>query len=122
VSLGAQTVVVNGQRFQVPTTAAYNPQGYGPQTTGAPSTVPQAPPAIGAAGGTISSVGLSQNAAQAAAQPHSLKWSPVWWAVIFLVLSLILLKGVHWRETMLVGAEERAEAGPFTERAEARVD
>jgi hypothetical protein len=119
MSLGGQTAMVNGIRFQVPTTAAYNPTGYGPQTIGAPSTVPQQPPAIGATGGSIAGTGVSATAAQAAANPHSLRWSPLWWAVIFLVVSIVLLKGVHWRDTMLVGAEERANVGPLRERAEA---
>lgn len=121
--LGAQTVLVNGTRFTQPNVYAYAPVGYGPQTTGVPSTVPQQPPAIGgAAGGTIGSGGVSAATAQAAANPHSLRWSPLWWAVIFLILSVLLLKGVHWRDTVLVGAEERAEAGPLRERAEAEAD
>jgi hypothetical protein len=50
--------------------------------------------------------------------PNNLKVSPVWWAVIALLVGLVLLKAVHWRETLLEG-DEHARVGPASERAEA---
>lgn len=130
MDLGPQTLVVNGQRNTFPTTPQWWPQGYGPQTTGVPQVSPSLPPFIGAAntaGGSafglegIGGYGTAANNAQvtaiAAANPHSLKASPLWWAVGFLLLGLVLLKGIHWRETTLEGFSERGEAGPVREAA-----
>jgi hypothetical protein len=49
---------------------------------------------------------------------HNWKVSPVWWAILALLVGLTLLKAVHWRETILEG-DEHARAGPIAERAEA---
>jgi len=130
VSLGPNTLAENGSRFTVPTWSSYAPTGYGQQTVGVPQVSPTMPPFMGAAtsstpGGSISGVGGYGTAdnntlttAVANANPYSLSVSPVWWAVLLLVVGLLLLKGVHWRDTILSGTE-RANAGPLTESASA---
>ena len=132
MSLGQGTQVVDGQRNTFPTMASYQPQGYGPQTTGVPQVSPTMPPFIGQANGAssgsaafglegVGGYGTAANnttvTATAAANPHSLKVSPVWWAVIFLVVGLLLLKGINWRETTLEHFTESGAAGPVRESA-----
>jgi hypothetical protein len=132
MSLGSDSQLVNGQLLSFPTWAAYNPTAYGPQTTGVPQVSPTMPPFIGAANtgagagmaagmegvggyGTATNNTLATSVANA--NPHNLKVSPVWWAVIALVVGLVLLKGVHWRSTTLEGFDERGHAGPVGESA-----
>lgn len=126
--LGSQTQVINGQRFDTPTLFQFAPSSYGQQTTGVPNVSPQVPPFIGGGGsagsGGLESVGgygtagnNAQVTAIAAAHPFNPKVSPVWWAVVLLVGSLILLKGIHWRETTLEGFREEGHAGPAREEA-----
>ena len=81
--LGSETVLINGQRFVMPTRSQYAPTQYGPQTTGVPQV------------------------------------SPTWWAVAFGLVGLVLLKGIHWRDTTLAGFEERGRAGSAREEASA---
>lgn len=132
MSLGSQTQVVDGQRNTFPTTYQWVPQGYGPQTTGVPQVSPTMPPFIGAAnsGGQGAAFGLegvggygtaannTATTAIAGANPWNAKVSPVLWAVGFLIIGLMLLKGINWRETTLEGFEERGHAGPVKESAE----
>lgn len=132
MSLGSDTGVVNGQRFTFPTTASYQPVAYGPQTTGVPNVSPTIPPFFGGAPSatnalgveTVGGYGTAGNNAMATSvanqNPWNLRVSPVLWAVLGLVFSLLLLKGIHWRETTLAGFEERANVGPVRERAEAQ--
>lgn len=126
--LGSDTGVVNGQRFTFPTRDSYNPPIVGMQTTGVPNVSPSMPPYIGGGapvtGGTsVGGYGTADNNATmtaiAANNPHNLKVSPVWWAVGGLVLGLLLLKGVHWRDTTLGGFDERARVGAAREEASA---
>jgi hypothetical protein len=133
MSLGPLTQVVDGQRNTFPAGYQFFPQGYGPQTTGVPQVSPTMPPFIGAqntagggGGGAWGSEGVGgygtagNNAVVtqiAAGNPHSLKASPLWWAIGFLIIGLLLLKGIHWRETTLEGFEERGHAGPASESA-----
>lgn len=130
MSLGSNTSVVNGQRNIFPTDLQYWPTGYGPQTSGVPQVSPTMPPFLGASGGGPGGMGGAEGVggygtaanntlttAIAAANPHSLKVSPVWWAVILLVVGLLLLKAIHWRETTLEGLDEHGHAGPFSESA-----
>lgn len=132
MSLGSQTQVVDGQRNTFPTAFQYSPTGYGPQTTGVPNVSPTMPPFIGAAntgsgqgsafglegvGGYGTAANNSTVTSIANANPHNLKVSPTWWAVIFLVVGLFLLKAIHWRETTLEGLSETGHAGPARENA-----
>lgn len=132
MSLGQGTQVVDGQRNQFPTSYAYSPTGYGPSTTGVPQVSPTMPPFIGASntgsgagmaagmegvGGYGTAANNTLTAAIAGANPHSPKVSPVWWAVIALVVGLVLLKGIHWRETTLEGFDENGHVGPAREGA-----
>lgn len=137
MSLGQGTQVIDGQRNLFPTVASYAPTGYGPQTTGVPNVSPTMPPFIGAAnsgsgqsgaafgmegiGGYGTAGNNSTVAAVAGANPFNLKVSPLWWAVIFLLAGLMLLKGINWRETTLEHASESGSAGPVSERAEEAV-
>lgn len=112
MQLGYATQVVDGQRNSFPTSWAYHPTQYGPQTTGVPQVSPTMPPFLGANASTggmsgspgadgvggYGTAGNNQLVTQIAAQnPHNLKVSPVWWTVGALVGGLILLKVVHWR-------------------------
>lgn len=128
MSLGSSTQVVDGQRFTFPSAFAYAPTQYGPQTTGVPQVSPTMPPFIGTAnGGGTSAAGMegvggygtagnnAQVTAVAAANPHNLKVSPVWWAVGALVVGLTLLNVVHWRT--LEGVDESGHLGPAHESA-----
>lgn len=128
--LGSQTQIINGQRVDTPTLFQFAPTSYGQQSTGVPNVSPSIPPFIGAGGGgggaygggsTVGGYGTADNNAQvtaiARAHPYSLKVSPALWAVGLLLFSLILLKGIHWRETTLEGFDERAHAGPVRESA-----
>lgn len=130
MSLGSDTGVVNGQRFTFPTTASYQPIAYGPQTTGVPNVSPTIPPFFGGTPSTnalgvetVGGYGTAGNNAVAtsvaAANPFNLKASAVLWAVGGLLLSIVLLKGIHWRETTLGSFEESGRAGSISERAEA---
>jgi len=125
--LGSQSIVVNGQRVDTPTSFMYNPTSYGVQTTGVPQVSPTAPPyigggsAVGAGAEGVGGYGTAGNNQQmtaiAAANPHSLKVSPVWWAVISLIVGLVLLNAIHWRRTTLEGASESAHVGAASESA-----
>lgn len=128
MTLGADSAVVNGQLVTLPSRYAYAPTPFGPQTVGVPQVTPSYPPYIGGAGtsapgmenvGGYGTAGANSLATGiAAAHPWSFKLSPVWTAVLGLVVSLLLLKAIHWRETILEG-EESARVGPVGERAEA---
>lgn len=129
---GADSGVVNGQLVAFPQHAQYVPQGWTPQTIGVPQVSPSYPPymlgvgpsaAVGSTGGGAVSVGgygTADNNAMAtsiaARNPWNLKVSPVPWALAGLVLSLVLLRAIHWRETV----EEHAMVGPMGETAEER--
>lgn len=130
MSLGQGTQVIDGQRNLFPTSFAYQPTQYGPQSTGVPQVSPTMPPFIGAAngGGTsmagmeqVGGYGTSGNNAQvtavAAANPHNLKVSPTWWAVGALVIGLTLLNVVHWRKTTLESVSEGGNVGGVKESA-----
>ena len=128
--VGPNTLVVDGQRFGVPTGAAYNPVGYGQLVQLQPVRNLNQPPMVGVSqGGAGSALGTdvvggygtagnnAQVTAAANANPHSLTVSPVWWAVVFLVVGLVLLKGINWRETTLEHFTESGSAGPAHESA-----
>lgn len=128
MSLGPNTLVVDGQRNLFPSLAAFNPTSYGQQSTGVPNVSPTTPPFIGAGSSPASAgyvgvngYGTADNNAQmtaiAAQNPHNLKVSPVWWAVGSLLIGLMLLKGVHWRQTTLEGFSESGHAGGARESA-----
>jgi hypothetical protein len=127
--LGSETVLINGQRFVMPTRSQYAPTQYGPQTTGVPQVSPTIPPYLGGApvsgsynegvGGYGTAGNNAQVTAIARAHPYSLKVSPTWWAVAFGLVGLVLLKGIHWRDTTLAGFEERGRAGSAREEASA---
>lgn len=125
---GPDSQAVNGQLLAFPTTAAYTPASYGPQTLGVPNVTPSYPPFIGGSVqsspgsesvGGYGTAGQNQLATSiAAAHPWNLRASPTLWAVSGLVLALVCLKAVHWRETLLEGSES-AHAGDVHEEASA---
>lgn len=130
MSFGPDSKLVNGQLLAFPVAADYQPISYGPQTTGVPNVSPSYPPYMAATGspmGTapgavhVGGYGTADNnsaATQAAASsPWSLRKSPTLWAIGGLVISLVLLKTVHWRDTVLEGANEGIHLGPLHESA-----
>lgn len=132
MALGAQTAVIDGQRFSVPTTSAFNPYGFAQLTQPQPMANVNFPPVLPngvPAGGTgFSSVGgygtAEQNAlatSNANAKPWDIKAAPTWWAIIFLVLAIFLLSTVHWRKTTLAGGSENLHVGPAAEGGEVSV-
>ena len=133
MSLGSDTAVVNGQRFTTPTTAAYLPTAYGPQTTGVPNVSPTMPPFIGGQASATSTLGVETVGGYGTAGNNALattvagnnafnpRVSPVIWAVLGLIVGLLALKWIHWRDTTLGGFEESAHAGSARESAEASV-
>lgn len=133
MSLGSQTQVVDGQRNTFPTAFQYQPNAWGPETTGVPQVSPTMPPFIssynsgGASGAAfglegVGGYGTAGNnnavAGVAGSHPWNPKVSPLPWAIVFLILGLVLLKGIHWRETTLEGFEEHGHLGEARERAE----
>jgi hypothetical protein len=118
--LGPTTIFANGQRFAVPQSYMYTPQGYGPQTTGVPMNSPQIPPVVGQSG-TVSGAnfGLAgatgQNVNNIKASPFSPVHSPLPYAVIGLIFAVVMLHKVHYRSVL----SESAHVGPAREAAEA---
>lgn len=131
MALGAQTVVIDGQRFSVPTTAAYNPYGFAqltqPQQISNVNFPPMLPGGAGAATGfsTVGGYGTAeQNAmttAAANAKPWDMKLSPTVWAMLFLIGGLVGLSVIHWRKTTLGGGEANLHIGPAEGAAEVNV-
>jgi hypothetical protein len=123
MTTGADSYVVNGQLVTFPTTASYAPLSYGPQTNAVPNVTPAYPPYMGGTTGatpgseSIGGYGTAGNNSVAAsianAHPFNLRVSPTWWAVGGLLLALVLLKAIHWRETL----EEEGGIGPVREEA-----
>lgn len=114
MALGPDTQVYNGQRFHLPQGDVYFPPAYGPQTQGVPNVSPTMPTFLGGSptsGGysSINGYGTADNnssvTAIAAAHPFNWKVSPLWWAVIGLVVSILLIQKIHWRKTILEGEE-----------------
>lgn len=128
MSLDPTTTVVNGQRFTAPTRNQYMPTGYGPSTTGVPQVSPSMPPFLGGSptnnsmmeqvGGYGTAGNNALMAATAAANPWSPRLSPVLPAIIGLLLAIVLLKKIHWRETI----EGGGQLGPVSAKAEEKVD
>lgn len=134
MALGPESLVVNGQLLSQPDRDQYFPSAYGAQTVGVPQVSPSYPPFMSAAMGVSPGSGVSQvggygtadnNAVAALAanqNPHSLRVSPTWWAVIGLVAALMLLKAVHWRETILESGDEHLGVGPASEAVHEQID
>lgn len=123
MAFGPESTVVNGQLLALPQSYQYAPAGYGPQTVGVPQVSPSYPPFLGAPMGqtagasAVGGYGTADNNTLAASvankHPFNLKGSATIWAVGGLVVSLVLLKAIHWRETL----EEAGAVGPFHEGA-----
>jgi hypothetical protein len=133
MALGPQTAVIDGSRFAVPTSNAYQPVGFGQLVQPQPIQNVNFPPMVTGGGGgagslTTEQVGGYGTAGQnvfstiaAAANPWNPKHSPLWWAVIGLILAIVLLSAVHWRRTTLAGAGENLHIGEARERGEVEV-
>ena len=110
MSLDATTTVVNGNRFAVPDHNQWFPVGYGPSTTGVPQVSPTMPPFLGGSPTNNSMIeqvggyGTAGNNAMATSVANSNPWnpklSPVLPAIVGLLVALVLLRHIHWRETM----------------------
>jgi hypothetical protein len=132
MAMGPSTAVVDGQRFTFPTGNAYNPTGFGQLVQMQPISNVNVPPMVGGGGGSMGgavqgtdvvggygTANLNSAATMAANQnPWSLRDSPLLWAVIGLVLSLLILTKIHWGKSLISG-EEKANVGPMHESAEA---
>ena len=135
MALGAQTVVVDGSRFAVPTGAAYNPYGFGQLVQPQPIQNVNFPPMLPGGGTAASSGGplgesiggygaAGQNSAAAGIanqNPWSFRNSPLIFALLALITGLLMLGVVHWRKTMLAGAGANAHLGPAEAGGEAGV-
>lgn len=125
MGLATGTAVVNGQRITAPTGDAYNPVGFGQLVQMQPVQNINVPPMVGGGtggmGGAVTGQdvvgGYGTSSLNSAAvldanqNPWSLRASPVLWALGGLVLSLVLLKAVHWRKTTLGGIHASESAG-----------
>lgn len=97
--------VVNGQLVAVNPAASIYPAAYGPNPVQYDfyATQPTTPPFAGGAGGAAfaapGGVDTANNTAAqvAAANPFHPRYSPLPWAVAFLVIGLVGLRLVHWR-------------------------
>ena len=132
MALGPQTRVIDGQRFSGPTQTDYSPVGFGqlvqpqpisnvnfpPMVTGSPSGQSAMTESIGGYGTAGQNVIAT---AQAAANPWGFRESPLWWAIIGLVVSIVGLSVIHWRKTTLAGAGENLHVGRAREEGEAEV-
>lgn len=131
MSLGSNTQVIDGQRNTFPSSYAFQPTQYGPQTTGVPQVSPTMPPFLGAASGAGSSTGAGMEGVAgygtagnnalvtqiANGHPFNLKVSPTLWAVLVLIVGLVALQAVHWRKTTLEGVSESGHVGEAREAA-----
>lgn len=109
--LGYASDVINGQLVGVRTLDGYKPMTYGPVVNVGTASVTAVPPFLGAGGGTIgggsyggddSPAGIAgaanlAHAEVAANNPWSFVLSPLPMALIFLVVSLVGLRVIHWR-------------------------
>lgn len=133
--VGPNTLVVDGQRFAVPTQNAYNPVGYGQLVNLTPISQLNQPPMVGVGGGNsgggalgadvVGGYGTAGNNAlatiKANANPWSLRESPVIWAVLLLLIGLFGLTAIHWRKTTLAGIGESGHVEGANEKVEASV-
>lgn len=128
MTLGAQTTVVDGQRFAVPGSAAYNPYGFGQIVQPQPIQNVNFPPMLpgggstgggGALGEAIGGYGTAgQNAAAAGLanqSPWGLRESPLVWWLIVLAIGGGLMAWVFFRKVNFSG--ESAHIGPAKEEA-----
>lgn len=136
MAINKNTLVVDGQRFSVPNGDAYNPVGYGQLVQMQPIRQLNQPPMVGVGGGSggaggvmgtdvVGGYGTAGNNAAATIKanlnPFSMKDSPVWWAVIGLIVSVVGLSAIHWRKTTLAGADANLHVGEAHGGAEAEV-
>lgn len=107
--IGYGSAAVNDQLIPVPVRAAYDPIMFGGAYTGisyprngvwnVPPVVPNGAVAGGGAGlapSTPTTANPAPTAMSPSGNPLHPKYSPVLWALGFLVLALILLHKVHW--------------------------
>lgn len=98
MSAFVQSEVVNGQFIPIAPGAAIFPVGYGPNPLMSSSlgSVPQQPPMQAATAGNTADVSNVGAATIASAVPFSLKASPLWWSLAFLLIGLLGLRLIHW--------------------------
>lgn len=135
MAINANTLVENGQRFSVPNSNAYNPVGYGQLVQMQPVRQLNQPPMVGVGGGgagagvmgtdVVGGYGTAGNNAAATIKanlnPWSLRDSPVGWAIIGLIISVVGLSAIHWRKTTLAGADANLHVGGSHAGGEAEV-
>lgn len=119
MAIGYGSVAVNDQLVPLPVQSAYNPWSFGPTYTG-PAFWPRqgvynVPPIItpgsvaAASGASVPFGGASgvthdgmpsptmPSQTSPTGNPHSPKYSPVWWAVGFLAIGLLMLHHIHYK-------------------------
>lgn len=103
--LGYETQVVNGQMVNVAPHAGYNPLIFGQAYTG-PAYWPRqgvynVPPVVpsGALQGSMapSSYGYTGTPVPSNGNPFSVTKSPLWMALVFLGLGILMLQHIHYR-------------------------
>jgi hypothetical protein len=108
--LGYTTQVINSQLVPVAPEQAYNPLTFGQSYTGpafwlrqgvynVPPVLPSPALQSAMAPGSYGSSGFPMpTAMDASGSPFSATKSPLWWALGFLAVGLLLLQHVHWRK------------------------
>lgn len=101
--LGYETQVINGQMVNVAPVAGYDPLIFGQAYTG-PAYWPRQGvynvPPVQPSGGLQSSMAPSTYGASGYptdAAPFSLTKSPLWMALIFLIVGVLMLQHIHYR-------------------------
>lgn len=109
--IGPGSAEIAGNRVPIQTSSAWNPLGFGARVQAAPASLNTIPPAVGGGsmmGGastgvvTVGGYGTADNNEQVAQiagdNPWSVQNSPVIFAVLGLIGSLVLLRVIFWRK------------------------
>jgi hypothetical protein len=113
MALGTSSNVVNGQLVHVAPGNAFDPIGFGPIYTGpmfggaqqynVPPVSPSGalasavPQSGSAAGGSMMSGFPMPTNASPSGSPWSLRHSPLWWGIGFLIIGILMLHHIHYR-------------------------
>ena len=97
---------VGGSRFALFSNYAFNPIGYGPTAEQIPYALPSVPPVYGQGssfGGDMG--GQTQAAMLAAGAPLHPKYSPLPWVLGGILVAVLSLHWLHWKEKASVSEE-----------------
>lgn len=97
MAVGFGSAVVNGQLAPMMQGDFHNPVSYGPPLETVPASAPQIPPFWGSLINTPNNTGAqAQGNSAAKADPFNLGVSPVVWAIIFVLISVLGLRFIHY--------------------------